>query len=639
MSIKMRLSILQKLKTYMRLGLRSVAVVALYRAACKSGYFRRLQPVQEWENTSSIYFKIPLCAEKLHTSTRSESIERADILIDGRCCHFSRHENRLGNPPDWFLDPFSGARIKTDDHWSSVNEFGAGDIKVVWEASRFDWVVTFSQAYLVSQDERYLSALNEWLNDWLAHNPINAGTNWKCGQEASIRIMNLAMAARLLDQVSEPNAALLNLVRVHLQRIAPTLRYAMAQDNNHGTSEAAALFIGGSWLEQSAPDADSRKWLRQGLYWLENRVDCLIEQDGSFSQYSVNYHRVVLDTLSMVEVWRQGLNLPAFSRLFQDRCQAATLWLYALVAQGTGDAPNLGANDGARLLSLGVSTYRDYRPSVQLASLLFCEERAYPKGGWDAPAELLGHSALSENLLPTSGSKVYPDGGYALLKQSDSFGVARFANFRFRPSHADCLHFDLWHHGINILRDGGTFSYNTDAELIDYFSGTASHNTVQFDGRNQMPRISRFLFGEWLQMEEVSEIQQVDGRLTWSGAYTDGEGASHRRTIDAEGDRWLVKDKISGFRDKAVLRWRLAPGEWALDGFTCMGELASLSVESSAPVKRMELVTGWESRYYLEKTELHVLEIEVGVGAAVITTEIILKKLVIPEDVIGNPDF
>ena len=41
-------------------------------------------------------------------------------------------------------------------------------------------------------------------------------------------------------------------VAAHLQRIAATKRYAQAQDNNHLTSEAAALFIGGSWLDASA---------------------------------------------------------------------------------------------------------------------------------------------------------------------------------------------------------------------------------------------------------------------------------------------------------------------------------------------------------------------------------------------------
>ena len=39
----------------------------------------------------------------------------------------------------------------------------------------------------------------------------------------------------------------------------------------------------------------------------------------------------------------------------------------------------------------------------------------------------------------------------------------------------------------------------------------------------------------------------------------------------------------------------------------------------------MELVTGWESLYYHQKTELPVLKIEVGPGQWTLETEINLK--------------
>ena len=41
---------------------------------------------------------------------------------------------------------------------------------------------------------------------------------------------------------------LVQIVRQHLARINANIRYAIAQRNNHATSEAAALFIGGNWL-------------------------------------------------------------------------------------------------------------------------------------------------------------------------------------------------------------------------------------------------------------------------------------------------------------------------------------------------------------------------------------------------------
>ena len=218
----------------------------------------------------------------------------------------------------------------------------------------------------------FFAATASWLADWCRHNPAYAGPNWKCGQEASIRIMHLAMAAKVLGRPLEPEPALLDLLDVHLQRIAPTTSYAVAQDNNHGTSEGAALFIGGSWLALCRPDSRGRSWAEAGRLLLEDRVARLVGTDGSFSQYSVNYHRVLLDTLCMAEIWRRDLALPPFSLRLLNRAKAAAEWMRLMVRPG-GDAPNTGANDGALLLPLTDADFRDHRdggvPCAQLAAL------------------------------------------------------------------------------------------------------------------------------------------------------------------------------------------------------------------------------------------------------------------------------
>ncbi|MFV7425598.1 heparinase II/III family protein, partial [Stenotrophomonas geniculata] len=85
-------------------------------------------------------------------------------------------------------------------------------------------------------------------------------------------------------------------IEAHLKRIEPTIDYAIAQDNNHGTSEAAALYIGGAFLNANKPLPQYKKWQALGEKWLANRANKLIMHDGGFSQYSINYHRVMLDS-------------------------------------------------------------------------------------------------------------------------------------------------------------------------------------------------------------------------------------------------------------------------------------------------------------------------------------------------------
>ena len=62
--------------------------------------------------------------------------------------------------------------------------------------------------------------------------------------------------------------------------------------------------------------------------------------------------------------------------------------------------------------------------------------------------------------------------GYGLIGNK-SYLLAIFKNSKnkFRPSQADPLHFDLWLNGINLLRDGGTYTYSKSSRYLEYFGG------------------------------------------------------------------------------------------------------------------------------------------------------------------------
>lgn len=598
-----------KATTALALGLPNLYRAISYRLGVKLG----LNPVKRLVASvpdGELFYK-PDTITKLPTSG----------LWQVQAEYFGAHKVKLDNsPPNWMENPLNGVAVKQAKRpWWLITDFDpeVGDIKVIWEASRFDWVLSFAQE-AATGSEVALQKLNTWLNDWLKNNPPYYGPNWKCGQEASIRVMHLAMAALILGQVQNPNAALLETVELHLKRIEPTLKYAIAQDNNHGTSEAAALYIGGSWLSLHGKKTGV-KWQRLGKKWLENRAKRLIGVQGSFSQYSLNYHRVMLDTFCMVEVWRNHLRLTRFSSVFYQRCQAATDWLFHLIDPITGDGPNLGANDGARLLPLTNTDYRDYRPTVQLAMGLFAKQRAYAAAGdFNLPAQWLGVESSAESATP-AGTKLFDDGGFAVLRHDQAMAMLRYPRFRFRPSQADALHVDLWLNGFNLLRDAGSYSYNTSPELQNYFPGTASHNTIEFDDRDQMPRISRFLFGSWLKTRSLQPIFFKNGCTQVRAAYTDWQGATHKRVLTLENTSLQIEDAVSGFKEKAILRWRLAPGEWRVEGQSLTNGEHQLSINADIEIKRFELVEGFESRYYLQKKTTPILEVEVHQSGSIKT--------------------
>ena len=92
------------------------------------------------------------------------------------------------------------------------------------------------------------------------------------------------------------------------------------------------------------------------------------------------------------------------------------------------------------------------------------------------------------------------DGGFVKLTRKNGFALLRLPKYIFRPANSDALHIDIWQNGSNWVRDAGTYSYALENSDLDKFSGTKDHSTIEFDNKNQMPRISRFLYSNWLKV-------------------------------------------------------------------------------------------------------------------------------------------
>lgn len=494
-----------------------------------------------------------------------------------------------------------------DQEWRKIGDFESsiGDVKGVWELSRLDWAFHLVEKAIINDDPAALTMLNTKLHEWCNVNRAYLGPNWKCGQEASIRVIHLAVIAKILDQVNKTSQDLQDLICIHLERISPTILYAVSQDNNHGTTEAAALYIGGRWLELNG-HSKGKKWKKQGRKWLEDRAEKLITEDGVFSQYSVNYHRLLLDTYSVVELWRLETGDHEFSGNLINKIKLACNWLYQLIDINTGDCPNLGNNDGARLIPLCDSDYRDFRPSIQLANVLFNNKKAFNDEGIYNQSIYWLNIKLPDLTLCKQSSFKFLESGYRGFRNERSFIFLNFPRFKYRPSQCDFLHLDFWLDGINIFRDGGTYSYNAGQSYIDYYGGTESHNTVQFDSREQMPRLRRFLLGGWLKAHIINDRDDLI-----SVNYRDNFGANHTRTVKTLKSSFIVQDDVSGFVDKAILRWRLCPGEWQIKDKTLSNGKVKLLFTSDVEISRFELIDGYESRYYYNEKLLPVLEVEI----------------------------
>jgi hypothetical protein len=228
------------LSTALGLGIANIVRVLTHRTCKRVGIYQWLLPPAK---AAPLELQIDLSRDVARPPVPwgdRSVLREADELLAGRMNYFSVHAQNVGNPPDWFSNPFENTRHpQCAIHWSSIPHFNTdvGDIKIIWELSRFTWAPVFARAWRTSGDARYLSALYLWIQDWWWRNPPNTGPNWMCGQEASIRLINMLLALRIAE-LKNIGPGLARFVEAHCKRIECTTFYAVAQDNNHGTSEA-----------------------------------------------------------------------------------------------------------------------------------------------------------------------------------------------------------------------------------------------------------------------------------------------------------------------------------------------------------------------------------------------------------------
>jgi hypothetical protein len=622
------------IETAWKLGGANCLRVAAYKVRVRLGIYRRRMRVLPLPTVGDALLGARPGRWTYPPRDLESLLLKAEELLAGQLEYFGEHWRNIGNPPDWFHDPWTQRRWSSGSHWSQTDEFGCAgvDVKVVWEPSRFEWAVLLARAYAASSKTIFLHAFCTWMDSWIKENPVNSGPNWKCGQETAIRLLRFLEALECLVWSPHASKAIDAFVVAHLVRIAATMQYAIGQDNNHGTTETAALFVAGQWLSKRSLDREACEFGTRmaciGKRRLLERVRRLVSDDGTFSQYSVNYHRMFLDTMSIAEAWSRRLGVPSPLMDGTQQIQSACDWLFAMVEPATGDAPNVGANDGALLLISPSTHFRDHRPTLQLASCLFNSERAYPQGPWDEacrywdvdPASFAQRTAQRQ-------STVFRLGGFVTLMGGDSqsWALLRVPSFRFRPSQSDALHVDLWVEGENVVRDTGSYSYNSQPPIYNYFAGVQGHSTCQFDDHDQMPRLGRFLFARWLECAAPLRVDLEKEAAKVLAEYVDYTGCRHRRELRAQGDQWVICDDVAGFSERAVIRWHLMPDEWAQLPRGAVGTRIRLDVEGTADFE-VRLVDGWESRTYLHKVAAPVLEIIVGPPGGMLRTTISIVR-------------
>lgn len=652
-------SLLVKLRSlYQQYGVRRLGLRTGYGAVRRFGILKLRFPVHEWKGeldskwlsprvtSGEVYnsfiedhrsrFFFPAGDPPRYEAFGGRAVEDADLVRAGKIQYFSRFRGDIGsNDPDWFLNPFTGIRRDTRRHWADCHEFSPeyGDVKFYWEPSRFTWIYPLVRAYSLTRDEAYPETFWTFFLSWMSKNRPQEGVNWVCGQEISIRLLAVLFAIHAFAGsdgfTKERFEKAFEFIAVSANRIRGNIWYAQLQKGNHAVTEAAALYTVAllfPWLKNAS------EWYVKAKSVLESEAMISNWEDGTYTQHSTNYQRLMLSSYFWAMRLAQ-LNNDSFSESLYKSIEKSCRFLYGIQDFSNGRLPNYGPNDGALLFPLCDCGYLDYRPLLNSVWVLLKGRRLYGKGLWDESLIwFFGDKALRYQVeeVPRKTSR-FDKGGYYVFRGEENWGMIRCHTYNSRPNQADLLHLDVWSQGVNLLRDSGSFSYfDSKNHREEYFSAARAHNVILVNGMDQMLKGSRF---RRYTLAKCGVRNFVEGRNFdlfegWHDAYTRlKERVIHRRNVLRLGDRsWVVVDDITGNGSVHIgLLWQLAKGDWSssddqielignVDGkFFGIKFFSSRTVRVSLEEgRRSPDFMGWESLFYGEKRPAPVAIAETG---------------------------
>lgn len=566
---------------------------------------RKMITLEEWRNLRvNFFFSEQLLEsnfEQKHTDY-SALLKRVENIQQNQFLYFS---SKWYIADDWLTNPENGFQYDITKHWTEIPDFSveAGDIKYVWEKSRFTFLydlIRYDHHFEKDQSKTVFSQIENWIDT----NPVNYGPNWRCSQEITLRVLNWTFALQYYKKHSALDdqilSKILNSIYQQIRHVAENINFSrIAVRNNHALTETLGLYLIGLLY----PFFDeSSEWKKNGKKWFEEEIAYQIYYDGTFLQFSMNYHRVVVQLLTW-GIQLAHLNNESWDEVVYDRARKSLIFLQTCQDTKTGWLSNYGNNDGALFFSLTDCNFRDFRPQLLALSTALQKEYDCGSGPWNEESLWLGlnlHSNQENTPSQNFQTSIFPRGGYYILKDQNTMTFLRCGSYQNRPFQSDNLHLDIWVDGQNILRDAGSYQYNTDQKWTNYFSGTASHNTVMLGDQDQMRKGKRFIWYDWIKKSD-GNWREENVTTVFEGWFVGfkklGKNIIHKRKVTkAKGALcWIIEDWIENLPEGILVHQIWHPHPAFFEKFTIR---AFHQNENEILFSKTE---GWYSGTYGEK--------------------------------------
>jgi hypothetical protein len=528
----------------------------------------------------------PGTAELVPGEAKAAVLAAADQLLRGEWEVLGAVRTDL-RQPDWFYDPVTGRRAPAERYAFRINhrsEAQTGNVKQVWEISRFQHLTLLATAWYLSHEDKYARQVAGQLRSWMRENPFLSGVHWTSGIEIGIRLISLTWIRRLLDEWPEvaghfeDNELTVRQIRWHQQYLS-AFRSRGSSANNHVVAEAAGQLVASCafpWF------AESDRWRRKAARLLEDELIRNTFPSGIGRELATDYHCFVAELALLAAVEAEAAACPLGAAVWQRLCAMADSG--AALLDERLRPPRQGDSDEGRALLLDPPTPNRWPSLLALGAALFGRLDWWPDLPADAGSPIV--SALAGPAREVTGRPErrpwqFADAGITLLRTTSRRAPEIWCRCDGGPhgylsiaahAHADALSVEIRYGGVDVLADPGTYCYHGEPLWRSYFRSTIAHNTVEVDGRSQSADGGPFLWLRHAETREVS-VRDIGDAAEWTAEH-DGylvlrPPARHRRTV------WLdrisrsvdIVDEISGGRHDVRLAFHLGPEvEAEIDG-------------------------------------------------------------------------
>ncbi len=481
-------------------------------------------------------------------------------------------KNNDYEPIDWHVDFKTGYRWDKRKYYKDIKiPLGKADIKVPWELSRFQHLVTLGKAYWITDNEKYVREFVNQINDWIDNNPLRYGVNWRCTMDVAIRVVNWIWAFYFFKDspriTKEFLLRFLKSIYNHAQHIVSNLEKSWrGMSGNHYLSDLVGLIYLGVIFPEFK---DAERWREMGIFELLREMKIQVHPDGVDYEASISYHRLVTEFFLSASILCM-LNNIRFPEWFMERLERMIEFIM-YYTKPDGTSPQIGDNDDGRLHILsryGRWDKLDHRYLLSVGSTVFkrvdyaqkaghFSEEAFGMLGIDG---LLEYNSLSSSRteIPTPlKSRAFVDSGFYILRNRDSCMIVDCtSNDSKSPSghrHNSKLSFELLAYNRSFIIDPGTYIYTASREMRNLFRSTSYHNTVVVDGveQNRFDKSNLFylqndaqvVVNDWKTGEDFDLLDaQHNGYRRLS------DSVIHRRKIffDKKKGYWFIMDLLDG---------------------------------------------------------------------------------------------